>query len=74
MAKEEFNIEITSTGEVKVTFKDVAGVHVTEYVEILTKMIGPLQEDKVHVKTGKYNPEPKVGIVTPDTNSIRKKS
>lgn len=66
MPKEEFNIEITSTGEVKVTFKDVAGAHVMEYVELLTQMVGKLQEDEIKLRANRYNPDPKVGIVSTD--------
>jgi len=73
MPKEEFNIEITATGEVDVTFKDIAGAHVVEYVEILTQMIGKLKEDDVKLRTGKYNPEPKVGIVPDQKSHIHKK-
>ena len=73
MAKEEFKIEIMKNGEVKVTFKDVSGVHVVEYVEILAQMIGKLKEDEMHLHAGRYKPDPKVGIVTPDKTKIRNK-
>ena len=72
MPKEEFNIEITSTGEVKVTFKDVAGAHVVEYVELLTQMIGKLQEDEIKLRAGRYDPNPKVGIVSPEKTKQRR--
>ena len=63
MTKEEFHIEITATGEVKVTFKDTAGAHVLEYVELLTQIIGKLQDEDVQLHARRYTPEPKVGIV-----------
>jgi hypothetical protein len=71
MPKEEFNIEITSNGEVKVTFKDVAGVHVVEYVELLTQMVGKLKEDEIKLRANRYDPNPKVGIVSPDITKRR---
>ena len=73
MAKEEFNIEITSTGEVKVTFKDIAGAHVVEYVELLTRIIGKLQDDEVKLQENRYKPDPKVGIHPLDKSQILKK-
>ncbi len=73
MPKEEFNIEITSTGEVKVTFKDIAGAHVVEYVELLTQMIGKLKEDEVKLRANRYDPDPKVGIVSPDHTKLNQK-
>ena len=73
MAKEEFNIEITKTGEIKVSFKDIAGSHVVEYVELLTQMVGKLQEDEVKLRAGRYQPDPKVGIVSPDKTKIHSK-
>jgi hypothetical protein len=73
MAKEEFNIEITATGEVKITFKDVAGAHVVEYVELLTRMVGKMQDEKIDLHSRRYKPDPKVGIHPVDESQIHKK-
>ena len=73
MTKEEFQIEIMKSGEVRVTFKDMSGSHVVEYVEILTRLIGKLNEDEIQLHAGKYKPDPKVGIISPDNTKIRNK-
>jgi hypothetical protein len=73
MAKEEFNIEITSTGEVKITFKDIAGAHVVEYVELLTRMVGKMKDEKIDLHNRRYKPDPKVRIHPVDESQIHKK-
>jgi hypothetical protein len=71
MPSEQFEIEITKSGEVQVRFKDVAGAHVVEYVQLLTKLIGPLKEEQVVTK--RYEPDPKVGIVSSDDQQVHRK-
>ncbi|MCX7920171.1 MAG: hypothetical protein N3A72_11320 [bacterium] len=71
MPSEQFDIEITKSGEVVVRFKDIAGTHVVEYVNVLTKMIGTLKEDQVNIK--RYEPEPEIGITPSATQSIHRK-
>ena len=70
MGKEEFDIEISSSGEVKVTFQNMTGSHVIEYVELLTRMIGKLKEEEIHIRNKRYPPEPKVGIVSSDITKV----
>jgi hypothetical protein len=71
MPSEQFEIEITKTGEVRVLFKDVAGVHIVEYIQVLTKLIGPVKEEQVISK--RYDPEPKVGIASEDDTHLHRK-
>ncbi|MDI6783332.1 MAG: hypothetical protein QME64_04445 [bacterium] len=71
MPSEQFEIEITKSGEVKVTFKDVAGAHVVEYIQLLTTMLGPLKEEQVVAK--RYEPDPKVGISSKDDHHLHRK-
>lgn len=71
MPSEQFEIEITKSGEVRVRFKDVAGVHVIEYIQLLTTMIGPLKEEQV--VTRRYDPNPKVGIISADEKHLHRK-
>jgi len=71
MPSEQFEIEITKSGEVKVKFKDVAGAHVVEYIQLLTNMIGPLKEDQVVTK--RYEPDPKVRITSSDEQKLHRK-
>lgn len=71
MPLEQFEIEITKTGEVRVSFKDVAGVHVVEYMQVLTKLIGPVKEEQVVSK--RYDPESKVGITSQDDTELHRK-
>jgi hypothetical protein len=70
MPSEQFEIEITKSGEVRVRFKDIAGVHVIEYVQLLTNMIGPLKEEQV--VTRRYDPNPKVGIVSTNEKKLHR--
>jgi hypothetical protein len=71
MPSEQFEIEITKTGEVRVQFRDVAGAHVVEYMQVLTKLIGPVKEEQVVSK--RYDPESKVGIASQDDTHLHQK-
>jgi hypothetical protein len=71
MPSEQFEIEITKTGEVLVQFKDVAGAHVVEYIEVLTRVIGPLKEEQAVAK--RYEPESKVGITSANDQTLHRK-
>ena len=71
MPSEQFEIEITKTGEVRVQFKDIAGVHVVEYIQVLTKLIGPVKEEPMVSK--RYDPDLKVGITTTDDRQVHRK-
>lgn len=71
MPSEQFEIEITKCGEVRVLFKDIAGAHIVEYIQILTKLIGPVKEEQAVSK--RYEPNPKVGIVSTDEKHLHHK-
>lgn len=58
--KEEMEIEISSSGEVKVHIKGVKGKGCLKYASLLEKVIGEIKEKTL--TTEYYEPEPKAKI------------